>query len=165
MERLKSVTLLRGIWCVSQLNVSRNEMVIRIPEFYWTVTACIVVVGNQGFGGPCCLHLQGERSYHYITQCHNPEDLDLNFHRRENLRSHVLRMFGLRRVEATRVCMKWHAQSGTLLAFRLFVVSLWSLLFTSEMYELQFTRPSSCFQWTGRRKWLWFAPSFPTRSR
>jgi hypothetical protein len=29
-------------------------------EVCWVVTLCSVVVGYQRFGGPCCLHLQGE---------------------------------------------------------------------------------------------------------
>jgi hypothetical protein len=29
-------------------------------QFFWVVTPCSVVVGYQRFGGPCCLHLQGE---------------------------------------------------------------------------------------------------------
>jgi len=28
-------------------------------------------------------------SYHKITRCHNPEDLDLNLHRRENLKFRI----------------------------------------------------------------------------
>jgi len=28
-------------------------------EFFWAVTPGSVVVGNQSFGGLCCLHLQG----------------------------------------------------------------------------------------------------------
>jgi hypothetical protein len=27
---------------------------------FWLMTQCSVVVGYQRFGGPCCLHLQGE---------------------------------------------------------------------------------------------------------
>jgi len=26
---------------------------------FWVVAPCSAVVGNQRFGGPCCLHLQG----------------------------------------------------------------------------------------------------------
>jgi hypothetical protein len=29
-------------------------------------------------------------SYHNSTRCHNPEDLDLNLHRRENLKSPII---------------------------------------------------------------------------
>jgi hypothetical protein len=29
-------------------------------EFFAVVTPCSVVAGCQGFGGPCCLYLQGE---------------------------------------------------------------------------------------------------------
>jgi hypothetical protein len=47
------------------------------------------VVGYQHFGGFCFLHLQGETlvSYHDTAGRHNPEDLDLIFHRRESLKS------------------------------------------------------------------------------
>jgi hypothetical protein len=56
---------------------------------FWVVTPCSDVVGCQRFGGPCCLHLQGEGrmnaarpsdnlvSYHITTQCRNPEDHDV----------------------------------------------------------------------------------------
>jgi len=33
-------------------------------EVFWVVTPCIVVVGYQSFGGPCCLHLQGDGRQH-----------------------------------------------------------------------------------------------------
>jgi hypothetical protein len=53
-------------------------------EFFWVVTPCIVVVGNQRFGGSCYLHLQGEAcrseaviSYHNTKRHHDPEDLDM----------------------------------------------------------------------------------------
>jgi len=29
-------------------------------KVFWAATPCNVVVGHQRFGGPCCLHLQGE---------------------------------------------------------------------------------------------------------
>jgi len=29
-------------------------------EVFWVVTPCSVVVVYQRFGGPCCLHLQGD---------------------------------------------------------------------------------------------------------
>jgi hypothetical protein len=29
-------------------------------DVFWVMTLCSVVVGYQRFGGPCCLHLQGE---------------------------------------------------------------------------------------------------------
>jgi len=29
-------------------------------EIFWAVTLCSVVVRYQHFGGPCCLHFQGE---------------------------------------------------------------------------------------------------------
>jgi len=33
---------------------------IQVEVFFWVVTPCSHVVGYQGFGGRCCLHLQGE---------------------------------------------------------------------------------------------------------
>jgi hypothetical protein len=48
-------------------------------EVFRVVTPRSVVVGYQCFGGPFCLHLQ------VITRRHNPEELDLNLHHRENL--------------------------------------------------------------------------------
>jgi len=35
-------------------------------EVFWAVTPCSIVVGYQRFGGPCCLHLQGEVSGSWI---------------------------------------------------------------------------------------------------
>jgi len=49
---------------------------------FWVVMQCIVVVGYQRFGGPCCLHLQDEhtplksRTYHNTTRRHNAEEID-----------------------------------------------------------------------------------------
>jgi hypothetical protein len=37
----------------------RNWLSIQVMVF-WVVMLCCVVVGYQRFGGPCCLHLQGE---------------------------------------------------------------------------------------------------------
>jgi hypothetical protein len=47
-----------------------------------------------------CLHFHPEdrvvwfserlATYHIPTRCHNPEDLDLNLHRRENLKSRII---------------------------------------------------------------------------
>jgi len=54
------------------------------------VTPCNVVLGYERFRGPCCLHLPCEvkmeaawtsetlLSHYKTTQCHNPEDMDLN---------------------------------------------------------------------------------------
>jgi hypothetical protein len=50
-------------------------------EVFWVVTLCIVVIGYQRFGGPCCLHLQGVVSYRNITRRQKSEDLDLKNHR------------------------------------------------------------------------------------
>jgi len=43
-------------------------------------------VGDQRFGGSCRLHLQGKISHHITTRHKNPEDHDLNLHRREDLK-------------------------------------------------------------------------------
>jgi len=60
-------------------------------EVFWVVTPCGVVVGYQRFGGPCCLHFQGEaagveeKGYRYtnsITRRHNLEHLDLEHNSR-----------------------------------------------------------------------------------
>jgi len=43
----------------------------------WIVTPCGVVVAHQRFGGPCCLHLQGEDGGSMDnTRRHKPEDLN-----------------------------------------------------------------------------------------
>jgi hypothetical protein len=74
-------------------------VMFQVEVFWIVVTPCGVVVGYQCFGGPCFLHLQGEvkkeaawtsetLSYHNSTWCHNnPEELNLNLHKCENLRS------------------------------------------------------------------------------
>jgi len=63
------------------------------------VTLHTDVVGYQCFGGLCCLHLhftlkmEAARSsemlvfYHIITQHHNSEDHNTNFHHHENFKS------------------------------------------------------------------------------
>jgi len=35
-------------------------------EIFWAVKPCSVMVGYQRFGGPCCLHLQGEVNSHRL---------------------------------------------------------------------------------------------------
>jgi hypothetical protein len=69
-----------------------------LVEVLWIVTLCTAAVGYQRFGGPCRLHLHGEcppkRWYltARLTQRRNPQDLDVNLHRRENRKSrnHIL---------------------------------------------------------------------------
>jgi hypothetical protein len=60
------------------------------------ILLCSAVLGYQRFGGTCCLHLHFTPkmeaacssetlvSYHSTTRLHIAEDLDLNFHRRED---------------------------------------------------------------------------------
>jgi hypothetical protein len=90
----------RQIWTtpntsVSEGSVSHNDAIpeiftaMKIPvEFFWLITPCSDVVWCQRFGGQCCSHLQGKEStetlvsYRIITRCHNPEDLDVDLHRR-----------------------------------------------------------------------------------
>jgi len=57
-------------------------------EVLWAATRCSVVVRYQRFWGPYCLHLR-LLSYHNTTQHnttrrHNPEEVNLNLHRRRN---------------------------------------------------------------------------------
>jgi hypothetical protein len=61
-----------------------------LVEILQAVTPCSVLVGYQRFGGPLCLHLQGEvkieaiRSSEALVSCssitrsQNPEDLDFS---------------------------------------------------------------------------------------
>jgi len=55
---------------------------------YYTVLHCCDAIGNQRFRVSWWLHLQGET--HISTQCHNPEDRELNLHRRKNLKSCIV---------------------------------------------------------------------------
>jgi len=51
-------------------------------EVIWVVTPCSDMVGYERFGGPCCLHLQGEdggsKVLRNTTRFHNSEGLGLN---------------------------------------------------------------------------------------
>jgi hypothetical protein len=68
-------------------------------EVFWAAMPCSVVAGNQRFRDPCCLTLpwrwrQHRNPKHWCPsnntmRRHNPEDLDLNLHLRENFKSHL----------------------------------------------------------------------------
>jgi len=69
-------------------------------EVSWVVTPFRVVVGYQRFSGPCCLHLHpGHLKRRYpattTTRRHNPEEFDLNHHRRKNLKCLKQHMFNI----------------------------------------------------------------------
>jgi len=63
----------------------RNTALIQIG-FLWVVTPCSVMVGYQ-CGNNTCLSNAGILPQN--TWSHNTEEIDLNFHRRENLKSSV----------------------------------------------------------------------------
>jgi len=55
-------------------------------KVFWVVMPCSVVVGQENFREPCCIHLHSEMeaasysetvSYHSTTWHHNPEYLNL----------------------------------------------------------------------------------------
>jgi len=48
-------------------------------DVFWVVATCSVAVGNQHFGGLCCLRLQTENHFTCnSTRRQNPDDLNLN---------------------------------------------------------------------------------------
>jgi hypothetical protein len=78
--------------------MNQNSFSALQVEVLWVVTPCSVMVGYQRFGRSCCHHLQGEvKSHHNTTRHHNPQDLCLNLHRRENPKSRQSRGGGGRR--------------------------------------------------------------------
>jgi hypothetical protein len=58
---------------------------------FWVVTTCSHMGGGyHRFGGTCCLHMQKtEIAGSSATQRHFPEDRNLRFYRRENLKPHT----------------------------------------------------------------------------
>jgi hypothetical protein len=81
--------------------LQQTEQATQVKVF-WVVTLCNIVVGYQYFRGSCYLQLKNFTlkmetartsetliSYYNTTQCYNPEDLNLNLHHHENLKSHI----------------------------------------------------------------------------
>jgi hypothetical protein len=70
---------------------------------FWVVTSCSLVEAYQRFRGPCCLHRQGGESsetlvnFYQTTRCYNPEDSNLRAHRRENLKSYLIKLVVLKK--------------------------------------------------------------------
>jgi hypothetical protein len=59
-------------------------------EVFWIATPFNVAIGYQRFKERCCLHYQSTEtlvSFRNTSWRHNTEDIDLNFHSRENLKS------------------------------------------------------------------------------
>jgi hypothetical protein len=104
---------------------------------------CSVAVGYQSFGGTCCLHLQCEVnmeadmssetmvSYSKITRRHNSEDLDLNLHRRENIKSRIFCSCELK--------LHFHIKMWKL------PITLQNLKFVSSLFVLMFCLLSHIF--------------------
>jgi hypothetical protein len=61
------------------MDVLKEHPFVLQVQVLWVVVPCSDVVEYQRFGGVCCLHLH--------------EDLDLNLHRREDLKSRILLCF------------------------------------------------------------------------
>jgi len=73
-------------------------------KFFWVMMPCSVVVGYHCFKGSSYIHLyftlnmetawtsETAVPYHNVTHCHNPEELNLNLHHHENLKSHTWRI-------------------------------------------------------------------------
>jgi hypothetical protein len=65
---------------------------------FWVAAPCSLEEVYQCFRGPCCLHHQGDESlvnFYQTTQRNNPADSHLHTRRRENLKSHTVRLNGL----------------------------------------------------------------------
>jgi hypothetical protein len=57
---------------------------------FWVVMLCSIVVIYQHFGVPSSGSYETLVSYGNTTQYHNPEDLDLNLHHLDNLKSPLI---------------------------------------------------------------------------
>jgi hypothetical protein len=67
-----------GVWTVSRVEFSRNMCSVTYRFQYLTMNCCSVPSKTSV-------------SYHNTTRRHNPEDLELTLHRRENFKSCILR--------------------------------------------------------------------------
>jgi len=84
----------------SHMGPKHKASIVQVKVF-WVVTLCSGAIHYQCFRAPCCQHLQDEVkmkaarcsktvvSHCNTRYCHNPEDLNLNFHHCENLKSHT----------------------------------------------------------------------------
>jgi len=74
----------------------------------WIVTPCSDVVGYRRFGGPCRLH--------FLTLKIKVKDSNLNLHRLEKLKSHIIEVRSkvklcLTKYRAMNTCGKWRYSS------------------------------------------------------
>jgi hypothetical protein len=80
-------------WCISRhlYNIYTKCRKITCLEVFWAVTQYSDVVRYQRFGGPCCLHLQGEVKRWYPTTSlqgvKTQKTATWIFNRRESLKS------------------------------------------------------------------------------
>jgi len=90
------------IWCFMSFSFLKGKeadvttyKLLQVTVF-WFVTMHSDIARYQHLRGPCCLHLQVAAwssktlvSCNVTTQCHNPEDCDLNLHFCENLKYYI----------------------------------------------------------------------------